>query len=665
MTTATPTHRPLTGEQIQQLVDNGCSCADWSAVLVDDRFRPVRVRNSHFAGSIQIGDNSGSITNDAGVERICGIFNAALHDCTIGNNVRIANVGVHIAKYNIADGVCIESVGTMETRPGATFGNGVEVEPLNEGGGRELILFNDLDAQIAYLMCVHRYRTEFIEKLSAMAKAAVENIRSDRGTVGPNVCITDVHKIVDVNIGDSAIIDGAALLRNGSIVSAADAPATVGAGVIAEDFIIQEASAVDGGAMLGKAFVGQGCQIGKQYSAEGSVFFANCEGFHGEACSVFAGPYTVSHHKSSLLIAALYSFYNAGSGTNASNHMYKLGPVHEGRLERGSKTGSFSYMMWPCRIGPFSVVLGKHTRNFDTSDFPFSHIEASAGGRCSMIPGFNLSTVGTVRDGAKWPARDRRKGIKRDRITFDVLSPLTVGRMLRGSAKLKELQDNTDRSIDSVTVNGAEIRRVLLRSGQKFYRPGIQMYLLEKVVAKIEQAVETGVSLTDALATSRDAVFDEAWIDVCGQMMPRRRMDELSARVASGQIIDLAGLGRGLDDILAAYEVDEWAWVKWAFEQVFGVDLDVAGSAELADAADTLKATRTKFIELILIDASKEFDDVAKTGFGQDGTPDQLDVDFSAVRGEYEANAFVKQMKDEIVELANRIETLKVKVASL
>ena len=96
--------------------------------------------------------------------------------------------------------------------------------------------------------------------------------------------------------------------------------------------------------------------------------------------------------------------------------------------------------MWPCRIGPFSVVLGKHTRTFDTADFPFSYLEATPEGRCQMTPGFNLTTVGTVRDGAKWPDRDRRQGeIKRDRISFDVFSPLTVGRMLAGSARLKEL----------------------------------------------------------------------------------------------------------------------------------------------------------------------------------------------------------------------------------
>ena len=69
------------------------------------------------------------------------------------------------------------------------------------------------------------------------------------------------------------------------------------------------------------------------------------------ACSIFAGPYTVTHHKSTLLIAGLYSFMNAGSSSNQSNHMYKLGPVHQGILERGTKTTSNSYIVFPARIG--------------------------------------------------------------------------------------------------------------------------------------------------------------------------------------------------------------------------------------------------------------------------------------------------------------------------
>jgi len=570
-------YRPLSEEETRMLIGQGCSSTDWGRVEVAEGFKPVRVRETHFSGHVKLGANGGTVRSDSRVEKTCGIFNAYLHNCTIGDEVRIANVSVHIANYDVGRGVCIENVGAMETRAEASFGNGVEIKALNEGGGREVILFNQLDSQFAYLLCVHRYRPRLIQKLQEFARAEAAKVRSDRGTVGLDARIANVKQIVDVNIGDHAVIDGAASLVNGTVLSSGAGPTTVGSNVQAGDFIIAESSQVTGGAILSNTFIGQGCQIGRQFSAEHSLFFANSEGLHGEACSVFGGPYTVTHHKSTLLIAGLFSFFNAGSGTNQSNHLYRLGPVHEGKLERGCKTGSFSYMMWPCRVGPFSVVLGKHTRTFDTSDFPFSYLEATPEGRCHMTPGFNLTTVGTVRDGAKWPARDRRKGLdKRDRICFDVFSPLTVGRMLAGSKRMKQLQKTTEPSVQKVNICGADVKRVLLRKARQSYRRAIKMYVFGKVIERVEKAAHHGItSLSDALAVSPDAVCSEHWVDIGGQLMPRQRLDDLCQHVETGTISDFEALSLELDSIRAAYAEDEWAWVRSAYRQAL---LDNPGS---------------------------------------------------------------------------------------
>ncbi len=653
-------YQALTDAQIEQLEANGCRCADWSKVTAADGFDPARVRDVCFEGAVKIGSLAGSVAGASGLERPCGIEHATLINCTLGDNVRIARIGSHIAHYTIGNGACIEDVGVMQTNPGATFGNGVEVEVLNEGGGREVVIFNEMSSQFAHLLCLHRYRPKLIDKLRAFAKAAADRVKSDTGTIGAGAKIAGVSRIIDVNLGDAATVWGASALVNGTVLSSADAPTLIGDAVQAHDFIIAEASRVTQGAIVAKSYVGQGCQVGKQFSAEGSLFFANCEAFHGEACSIFAGPYTVTHHKSTLLIAGAFSFYNAGSGTNQSNHMYKLGPVHEGKLERGCKTGSFSYMMWPCRVGPFSVVLGKHTRTFDLSDFPFSHIEAAHDGRCMVVPGLNLSTVGTVRDGAKWPTRDRRKGkVKRDRLSFDVFSPMAVGRMLNGHDRLKELMDNTEKSVDTVTISGAQIKRVLLRGGVKYYRSGIHTYLLEKVVSRIERAVGSGDAISKALAENPRAVYSEKWVDIGGQMLPAKRLEDLCAAVESGDIADVAGFEKAMDAIHAGYAEDEWAWVRRAYKRVFDVDLDTVTATDADAIADQLLTDQSKFLNLILIDAGKEFDTVTQVGFGQDGSPEDVAADFRAVRGTYETNKFVKQMKQAVEDLNTRIEKLK------
>ncbi len=660
----TVSFRPLTQEEIETLTQRGCTSADWGLVEVAPGFRPERVRNVLFGGTVRLGANGGTLMDAAGIEKPCGIEGASIYACSIGNDVRIAGVGVHIARYEIGDGACLENVGTVETREGATFGNGVAIEVLNEGGGREVVLFDRLDSQFAHLLCLHRYRPGLTERLLAFAKGEAARAKLPRGRIGAGARIRNTKCIVDVNIGQDAVVDGAALLANGTVLSSKLAPTRIGCDVQAEDFIIAEGAKVTGGAIVAKTFIGQGCQIGKQFSSEGSLFFANCEGFHGEACSVFAGPYTVTHHKSTLLIAGLFSFYNAGSGTNQSNHLYKLGPVHEGKLERGCKTGSFSYMMWPCRVGPFSVVLGKHTRTFDTSDFPFSYLEATPSGRCQMTPGFNFTTVGTVRDGAKWPARDRRRGVLRDRISFDVFSPLTVGRMIRGSDRMNELLEKTERSVDLVNLSGTDVKRILLRTGQKFYRSAISMYLLDKVLARAEASIaQPGSSLAAGFAVADTAVYDDEWVDIGGQLMPRRRLDELCAGIVEGRVADLDSMNRELDAILLAYDADEWAWISQAYARVFGKRLEDLTIQDTVDLADELLKTRQKFLKLVLNDASKEFEHVVATGFGQDGRADDVAADFQAVRGDYGGNKFVREMETQLSAVAQRVEQYKQAVA--
>jgi len=660
-------YRILSQEQIKSLQQQGCTAEDWREVFFADDFDINRIRNVQFAGRVEIGTIAGSIKDALGVEKLCGIFEATIINCTIGNNCRIARVGVHIANYDIADDVCIENVGSMQTNANAEFGNGIEVGVLNEGGGREVILFDELSSQFAYIMCLHRYRPKLIERLKAIAKEYAESVKSSRGTVGQGSRISTAAEIVDVKIGSYAKIIGAAKLVNGTILSGKDAITSVGSQVIAEDFIIAEGASVSSGAILEKVYIGQGCKIARQFSAENSLFFANSEGMHGEACSVFAGPYTVSHHKSSLLIAGLFSFYNAGSGTNQSNHMYKLGPVHEGKLERGSKTGSFSYMMWPCRVGPFSVVLGKHTGTFDTSDFPFSHLAAGSDGRCMMVPGLHLTTVGTVRDGEKWPARDRRKGsVKRDVISFDVFSPYTVGKMIRASEKLSQLQETTEKTIEEVSIGGAIVKRPILRTAQKYYRNGIEMYLLEKVVAKIEKAVENKVeNISDIFAGESSAVYSDEWVDIGGQLMATARLNELENAVEQDNIKTITGFTAKVTEIQKAYQKDEWVWVKEAYKRIFNVDLNRATKSHITEAANNLLKVKCRFLNLVLADSQKEFGEMSRCGFGVDGDASASEKDFRQVRGDYESNKFVRQMYAEIRILTDRVNKLRQRIADI
>jgi hypothetical protein len=48
-------YRPLSTEEIARLNEQGCSCSDWSKVEVAEGFDPVKVKSTHFSGSVKLG----------------------------------------------------------------------------------------------------------------------------------------------------------------------------------------------------------------------------------------------------------------------------------------------------------------------------------------------------------------------------------------------------------------------------------------------------------------------------------------------------------------------------------------------------------------------------------------------------------------------------------
>ena len=487
-----------------------------------------------------------------------------------------------------------------------------------------------------------------------MADAYVAKRKRSRGTIGEGAVLRLCPCVRNVNVGLAAVVDGALSLENGSILSIPEAPSTVGAGVVAEDFLIGTGSIVDGGAILKRSLVGQGCRIGRQFSAEGSAFFANSEGLHGEAVSLLAGPYTITHHKNTLMIAALTSFFNAGSGTNQSNHMYKLGPVHQGIVERGSKTGSASYLLWPARIGAFTVVLGKHYANFDTRNLPFSYINVDAG-RSVLSPGVNLFTVGTRRDGAKWPARDRRTDPDRlDRIRFEVLSPLTVCRMIKGLAELTEIYETTPRKHEYVNYNGIWIKRVLCRPAKKHYDLAIRVYLGGLLVDRLATA-GAGEALGPRDTGAPPAGVGE-WVDLLGLLAPKREVEVLCDAVEAGEVADLAALEARLTGLFDRYDDYAWNWAREAWKERTGKHPARMNARELAKAVSDWEDAATRAINMVLADAGKEFSEASSVGFGIDGDGEVRALDFAAVRGRFDDNRFVQELKRELDGVGERAE---------
>ena len=634
--------RKLTPQEIHQLEAQGCTCDEWQRISIDDAASLKYIRHARFSGDISIGRFSKSFDMPGGMHKHTGIFHATLHNVTIGNDCCIENIKNYIANYDIADDCFIENVDIILCDGPTAFGNGVEVAVLNETGGREVTIHDGLTAHEAYIETFYRHRPELIARIKAFAARRTAERTAERGTIGAHSTIVDTGYIKNTYVGAHAKIEGAGRLKNGTLNSRAEAPIHVGYGVIADDFIIQDGSAIEDCTTLTRVYVGQACTLGHGYSASDSLFFCNCQEENGEACAVFAGPFTVTHHKSTLLIAGLFSFMNAGSGSNQSNHMYKLGPIHQGALERGAKTSSDSYILWPARIGAFSLVMGRHTTHPDTSDMPFSYL-IEKNGETYLAPAVNLRSVGTIRDAQKWPKRDGRHADGRlDQVNFNLLSPYTIDKMVRGLHLLEELERLSGPTSDVYAYQSAKITNSSLRRGKQLYRLAIEKFLGNSLISHLER---TDCSSAESLLRElrpRRTEGRGTWVDLAGLIAPRELVGSLLDDVEAGRVDSTEGLNARLSDLHINYYKYEWTW---AYQTMLGYYGLTDGSITLADLRHIVGQWRSSVVELdrmLYADARKEFSLSAHTGFGFDGTsPHTAERDFEQVRGDFDSNPFV------------------------
>ena len=659
-------YHSLSAEQIDQLIRQGCSSEDFSQVQVAEGFNAESVKSTHFSGQVKLGVFEKQVSFFGGVSRPSGISDATIHNCTIGNNVYISRVRNYIANYVIEDDAVIDHIELLAVEGQSSFGNRVEVSVVNEAGGREIPIYDNLSAQTAYILAFYRYRPQLIEKLRKMIDDYTACVTSSMGLVGEGARLINCRIIKNVKIGPASLIEGVNKLENGSINSCIEDVIHIGPGVFAEDFIVCSGSEITDGVIIYKCFVGQGTVLSRLYSAENSVFFANCGGFHGEACAIFAGPYTVTHHKSTLLIAGLFSFLNAGSGTNQSNHMYKFGPVHQGIVERGSKTASDSYILWPAKVGAFTVVMGRHYRNSDTSDLPFSYLIEHED-ESILAPGVNLRSVGTVRDALKWPRRDRRKDPKKlDLINFKLLSPYTIQKMINGCKLLRKLKATSGETSEYFTYHSVKISNSSLDRGVKLYQMGINKFLGNCLIRRLEaKQFENSDQLRAALKPQTGIGLGK-WVDLAGMFAPEETVEKLLSDIENGSVSSMEQVKASFQSMHENYPEYEWAWAANVLQENQGKAMDEITADDIIELTKKWKEAVVGLDNMLYADAKKEFTAIAQTGYGLDGSQETKQADFEQVRGTFEENSFVMEIEKHIVrktalgdELIGRIEELR------
>lgn len=596
----------LSDHHISQLKQQLCRADNWSDVRISEDTDLSLIVDVAFHGSVTIGRLSRNHGNEAGIRH------TSLTDCIVGDDVCICDTPGGITRARIGNRAVIRNVASIIYEPEAPCGVGVTVDVLDETGTRPVRIYPGLSAQMAVMAArMPRWNDSHLSPLVSEHILSLPQLPD----IADDAVIINSGPLFNVSVGREVCIDGARSLRNGSLINNA-APGRplcrVGAGVDAENFIFEDAQ-VSSAVIARNVYAGQGVILEKGFSAHDSLFFANSSLENGEACALLAGPYTVSMHKGSLLIGIQTSFMNAGSASNQSNHMYKLGPVHWGVLERGVKTSSNSYLMLGANIGAFSLLMGSHKTHPDSTAFPFSYLFGDENGTTIVVPGAMLRSCGLMRDEKKWPARDRRLKRKlplHDRIIFDVLTPFTVERMLSAIPVIEELlRLETDPSDRYLRWRGMKFSRASLERAARLYRLAIARFLisinLEEIFTtpdaatknssdanKSATAVSSNIGFTSgsasigsankfgatAMLPANTAEAPAYWIDLGGQILPRQKFEQAKLQNS------VSAIETTLTQAFETYHNDLREWVKERF------DNPTMGMLLGFDAADTLTA---------------------------------------------------------------------------
>ena len=614
-------YRQLSSAEVAQLKSQGCMAEDWSAVWVRGQFRPDRILGVSFLGTVHLGDMSGSVhATSAGADMgqlPTTIIRATLRNVSIADWFYIQDVAL-IDGYDVGGRFVAINCGRIVAGEGS-FGVGTRVNVVNEGGGREVALSSSLTSNIAYLIAMHRYVPGLVDGYERLVRKEAEGLTAQ---IAKDVHIFSTRLIENVRIGRRAIVDGASALRHGTILSHPDQPTTVGVDVDADSFIFAEGAVVNSAAKIRNCFVGQCVTVAEGFMAQDVLAFANSQLLCGEAVAVLAGPYTVSHHKSTLLIAGAYSFFNAGSSTNGSNHQYRLGPIEQAVYERGVKTGSGSYLLYPAHIGAFTMVVGHHKTNPDTTAFPFS-VLAEKEGESHLIVAQNLRSMGLFRDWRKWRSRDRRV-LKSDQISYDVLNPITVRQMMDAVRRIEGPMAESKSA--HLIEGGLRIKRALLPRAAVAYRQAIDLYLAKEY--------------------SHDAGQSESlncdWTDAGGLIAPLCEVRAIESKVASDAYDSVAQIA---DDFASLAERVPNLATRWAVGQArqwYGYN---DTEDDFKDAVQHLAEACHNIKEATLADATREWAAKMKVSYGVDADLHDSDADFSALRGDFDSHPDVRDVR--------------------
>jgi hypothetical protein len=691
-------YRQLTAYEIEVLVRNRNTSANWNHILVSDAFTPELVQNCKFFGLVRIGKLDPLYLEFHDLRRPVGLYNSTIISCDFGDNVCIDNTN-YLSHYIIGNEVMIVNTNELTTTDYAKFGNGILkegeeesiriwLEVCNENGGRSIIPFNGMLPGDAWIWSRFRDDEVLQEKLKEFTAAAFDARRGYYGKVGDRTVIKNCKIIKDVWIGSDAYLKGANKLKNLTINSSPEAKSQIGEGcemvngiigvgcrifygVKAVRFIMASHSQLKYGARLINSYLGNNATISCCEVLNSLIF-----------------PAHEQHHNNSFLCAALVMGQSnmAAGATIGSNHNSRS-PDGEIIAGRGFWPGLCVSLKHNSRFASFSILAkGDYPAELDIP-VPFSLIANDVSkDELIVMPAywFLHNMYALARNSWKYIDRDKRTD-KTQNLEFNYLAPDSINETLRAIHLLEkftgqayalqtgrggkkqtsdeyiaigaELLANNPEKVGQLDIfaygweNGdRKVRLIKVLQAWTLFRELIVHHAVNQLLLLIR---EKNIGSFEALQQAAPSSLTLAdWVNAGGQLIRESEMQKLIDQIHSGRIKSWDQIHQFYRQQNEQYTADRLQHALAALRESTGVSLRRSKPSALKALLEQSLRTKEWMTKEIYTTRAKDYSNPFRQMVYD--SPEEMD----AVIGKLKDNSFIRQEKDNLKKYRKEIEEI-------
>ena len=250
--------------------------------------------------------------------------------------------------------------------------------------------------------------------------------------------------------------------------------------------------------------------------------------------------------------------------------------------------------------------------------------------------------MGTIRDAQKWPKRDKRTDPHRlDQINYNLLSPYTIQKMMKGRAILQELARVSGETSELYSYQSAKIKNSALNKGIWFYETAIHKFLGNSVIKRLEALQFADDAAIRARLQPDTPIGEGEWVDISGLIAPKSEIERLMDDIERGQLTTVDQIHDRFAEMHANYYTYEWTWAYGKMLEFYGLQAEAITAKDIAGIVRRWQEAVVGLDKMVYEDAKKEFSLTSMTGFGADGSRKEQRLDFEQVRGDFESNPFV------------------------